>query len=126
MRLRCMKGLLFFILLTLMVISSGCYKIVGQWLDIPPGEPGVIIEMNVMVPMRDGVRLATDIYRPDRPGLFPAILSRIPYGTDTKMNNYIGKYFARNGYVMLAQDCRGIENSEGYWYPLKLKFFICF
>ncbi|HUT52446.1 MAG TPA: CocE/NonD family hydrolase [bacterium] len=97
----------------------GCVKVVSRALAIPPGEPGPVrIEMNVMVPMRDGIKLAVDVYRPDRDGRFPAILSRIPYGTDEKMYDYIGKYFARNGYVLLAQDTRGIENSEGTWYPL--------
>jgi len=110
-----------FILSALLVLAAsvgGCIRIVSSVLDIPPGEPGVVIEMNVMVPMRDGVRLATDIYRPDRPGRYPALLSRIPYGTDSKTYKYLGKYFARNGYVALIQDTRGIENSEGYWYPL--------
>ncbi len=98
--------------------AGGCYRIVSGFLEIPPGQRGVIVEMNVMVEMRDGVKLATDVYRPDRPGRFPALLSRIPYGTDADMYRYIGKYFARNDYVVLLQDTRGIENSEGYWYPL--------
>ncbi len=105
------------ILAALTLSGSGC-SLVAHVLDIPPGEPGVIIEMNVMVPMRDGVRLATDVYRPDRPGKYPVIMSRIPYGTDSKMYKRVGKYFARNDYILLAQDTRGIENSEGYWWPL--------
>jgi putative CocE/NonD family hydrolase len=100
------------------VAVAGFIKVVSRVLDIPAGELEVVVEMNVMVPMRDGVSLATDIYRPEGEGKFPAILSRIPYGTDSRTYTYIGKYFARNGYVLLAQDTRGIENSEGYWYPL--------
>ena len=38
------------------------------------------VEKNVYVPMRDGVRLAVDIYRPDAPGKFPALLGMSPYG----------------------------------------------
>lgn len=106
-------------MLTASLFGSGCAKVVPKALGIPAGEPGAVsIEMNVMVPMRDGVKLAMDVYRPKREGKYPAILSRIPYGTDSKMYTYVGKYFARNGYVMLAQDTRGIENSEGTWYPL--------
>ena len=41
---------------------------------------GIVIERNVMVLMRDAVRLATDIYRPDKPGRFPVLLQRLPYG----------------------------------------------
>jgi uncharacterized protein len=98
--------------------SGGCYKVVGSVLDIPAGKRGVAIEMNVMVPTRDGIGLASDIYRPDRPGKYPVILSRIPYGTDSKMYTYVGKYFARNDYILIAQDTRGIQNSDGTWYPL--------
>ncbi len=44
-----------------------------------------MIERNVMVPMRDGVRLATDVYLPARdgqilPGRFPTLFARTPYG----------------------------------------------
>ena len=49
-----------------------------------PAEYGVIVEKNVMIPVRDGVRLAADIYRPARDGKpaagrFPALLTRTPY-----------------------------------------------
>jgi predicted acyl esterase len=38
------------------------------------------VEKNIMVPARDGVRLAVDVYRPDAPGKFPALLGMSPYG----------------------------------------------
>ena len=46
-------------------------------------EFGILIARDVMVPMRDGVKLATDIYRPARddeplPEVFPALLLRHP------------------------------------------------
>lgn len=48
---------------------------------------GIIAQKNVMVPMRDGVKLATDIYLPARDGTavegrFPVVLSRTPYGKE--------------------------------------------
>ena len=39
-------------------------------------------EKNVYVPMRDGVRLAVDIYRLDAEGKFPALLAMSPYGKE--------------------------------------------
>lgn len=62
----------------------------------------VEVDVNVMVPMRDGVKLATDIYRPEAEGRFPAILVRLPYG---KTEAYcempaFGWYFAKRGYVL--------------------------
>ncbi len=81
----------------------------------------VIIQTNVMVQMRDGVRLATDIYLPaknDAPaeGRFPVILTRMPYNKNGSKRH--GEYFATNGYVFVAQDTRGRYASEGVWHML--------
>ncbi len=65
----------------------------------------------VMVPMRDGKRLATDIYRPYGDGPFPALLSRTPYGR-TKAGKD-GSGFTREGFVFVMQDMRGRFDSEG-------------
>ena len=43
------------------------------------GNESVIVERDVWVPMRDGVRLQADIWRPARAGRFPALLQRTPY-----------------------------------------------
>jgi putative CocE/NonD family hydrolase len=75
-------------------------------------DPGVLVENNVMVPMRDGVRLATDIYRlRDAKGKLPVVLYRSPYNKNGLRRE--GFYFAKHGYVVLAQDCRGRFGSEG-------------
>jgi predicted acyl esterase len=49
---------------------------------IQPVPAGVTIERDVMVTMPDGVKLACNVYRPDKPGKFPVILSLTPYGKD--------------------------------------------
>ena len=79
---------------------------------------GVIVAKNVMVPMRDGVRLAIDIYRPALNGLpvegkFPVILERTPY--DKARSESWTQYFAPRGYIAVAQDVRGRFASEGTW-----------
>ena len=78
----------------------------------------VIRERNVMVPMRDGTRLATDIYRPDAPGRFPVLVTRGPYGKDTYADNqeHSSWYFPQRGYVVASQDCRARFDSEGDYY----------
>ena len=40
---------------------------------------GIVVERDLMVPARDGVALATDVYRPEGPGPFPVLLERTPY-----------------------------------------------
>ena len=81
----------------------------------------VKIAKDVMVPMRDGVRLASDIYFPAvrgeiAEGEFPVILERTPYDKTGPRNVTYGKYFARRGYVTVYQDVRGRFASEGEWY----------
>ncbi len=64
-----------------------------------------------MIPMRDGKRLATDIYRPRGEGPFPVVLSRTPYGRTTTGKE--GSGFTRDGFVFVMQDMRGRFDSEG-------------
>src|SRR5512140_1171103 len=72
----------------------------------------VIEELDVRVPMRDGVRLSTNIYRPDAPGRFPVLLMRSPYGNGGAGNTEAG-YAVSHGYVVVLQDTRGRYESEG-------------
>ena len=72
-----------------------------------------------MVPMSDGTRLAIDIYRPDAPGKFPALVERTPYDKTKSSEIQVGAhtFFAERGYVFLVQDTRGRFASEGAFYP---------
>jgi len=67
-----------------------------------------------MVPMSDGVRLATDVWRPDGPGPFPVILVRTPY--HRKGGGPLA--YVQQGYALVVQDCRGKFDSEGVFTPL--------
>ncbi|HKP28953.1 MAG TPA: CocE/NonD family hydrolase, partial [Gemmatimonadales bacterium] len=83
----------------------------------------VVVERNMMVPMRDSVRLATDLYFPARDGRpangrFPAILVRTPYGKPAEEGRLGDSLFARNGYVVVYQDVRGRFESEGIWHMM--------
>ena len=79
-----------------------------------PGE-GMIIEKNVMIRMRDAVRLATDIYRPAGKEHYPVVLVRTPYGSETPEYIEKAKFYVRHGYVYAVQDIRGKYDSEGKW-----------
>lgn len=68
-----------------------------------------------MVPMRDGVRLATDVYLPDTDRKVPTVLVRTPYGKNVNAAMY-DRYVMR-GYAVVLQDTRGREDSEGQWIP---------
>jgi len=80
----------------------------------------IVASQNVMVPMRDGVQLATNIYRPGINGIpvpdkFPVILERTPYDKDH--SEYWPLYFVPRGYVVVTQDVRGRYASQGRWRP---------
>ncbi|MEZ5277840.1 MAG: CocE/NonD family hydrolase [Opitutaceae bacterium] len=70
---------------------------------------GVITEIDVAMPMRDGMVLRSDLMRPDGPGPFPALLNRTPY----KKSVDDLEAFARAGYAVLSQDLRGRYASDG-------------
>ena len=81
-----------------------------------------VIDQKVMMPMRDGIRLATDIYRPKGEGKYPIVFSRTPYNFNTwadgKMVNgpLQAAYEAvSRGYVYVVQNERGRFFSEGEW-----------
>lgn len=90
-------------------------------MSLPEPAFGTIIAENVMVPMRDGVRLATDIYRPAAPdgtplpGPFPTILYRTSYDKSNAIAHIepVARFFTPRGYVCLLQDLRGRGRSEG-------------
>lgn len=66
----------------------------------------------ILVPMQDGVKLVTDVYKPDGPGPWPVILARSTYGRAMKD----AANFAQSGYVVVIQDVRGMGESEGEQY----------
>lgn len=89
------------------------------------------VDLDVMIPMRDGITLATNIHYPTldgrrAPGRYPVILERTPYGKDEPSRSErthlhedpltrsaVAQYFVKHGYVVIYQDCRGRHNSDG-------------
>jgi uncharacterized protein len=98
-----------------------CISTAAQALDpaMPPvGTVQYRVDSSVFIRMRDGTRLATDLYLPEgRPGdRYPVVLIRTPYG------NFPGSYlepterfFASHGYAVAVQDKRGKFRSEGIY-----------
>ncbi|HEX6315648.1 MAG TPA: CocE/NonD family hydrolase [Gemmatimonadaceae bacterium] len=86
-----------------------------------------VVKRDLMVRMRDGVRLATDVYLPADDGTrFPIILERTPYNKEAPSRSErspanpvplgragVAEFFVRRGYAVVYQDCRGRYKSEG-------------
>jgi hypothetical protein len=79
----------------------------------------VKMEHNVPIPMRDGVKLSADIYRPAAEGKFPVILVRTPYSNNTLAAIEQSKFFAERGYAHVQVDVRGRYDSEGTFYAFR-------
>ncbi len=111
------------IIMMLLSLICGCSKLkwsaAAIFIDIQLPAHSIVKENNVMIPLRDGIRLAADIYRPAKSGQYPVVLIRTPYGKTNKEHRYdlMGGIFASHGYVVVVQDVRGRYGSEGNWYP---------
>ena len=81
-----------------------------------------VIEHKIMMPMRDGIRLATDIYRPKTEAKVPIIFSRTPYnfnswGDGERRTRTAQRALeaVKHGYAYVVQNERGRYYSEGEW-----------
>jgi uncharacterized protein len=117
------------------------------WEGIPPAEggypgfnprtekaEGIICEYDFTVPMRDGVKIYVDIFRPEKEGKYPVLIAWSPYGKhghvkytvfpkcgvcDADMSKYCAfegpepVYWCAKGYIIINVDPRGCWNSEG-------------
>ncbi|MCL4215113.1 MAG: CocE/NonD family hydrolase [Gemmatimonadales bacterium] len=88
----------------------------ADWVGSPKQYDAVLVSRDLMMPTRDGKRMATDIFRPARDGQpvnerFPVLLNRTPY--DKTQLHSQAQWFAERGYVVAVQDARGRYKSEG-------------
>jgi putative CocE/NonD family hydrolase len=79
---------------------------------------GIVVSKDVMVRMRDGIRLATDLHRPGRDGElakgeFPTIVCLTPYDKTERRYTEIADFFVPRGYAVVLQDIRDRHRSEG-------------
>ena len=75
----------------------------------------LLVERNVRTPMRDGVELAADIWRPAAGGPFPVLVIRTPYGRTMMSAMAPPDTLAQAGFAVVVQDCRGRFDSDGEW-----------
>jgi putative CocE/NonD family hydrolase len=94
-----------------LALSRSLFVFAEQQAPRPPHR--VKVEKNVRIPMRDGVTLAADFYRPDADGRFPALVQLSYYITGPAQ----AEFFAPHGYVCVLANSRGRGGSEGDWDP---------
>ena len=69
----------------------------------------------VMLAMRDGVRLAADVYLPQGKGPWPVVLVRTPYIKNNRMFAGASDHYTSQGYAYVVQDVRGKGHSQGFY-----------
>ncbi len=73
-------------------------------------------QLGLVVPMRDGIHLAADLFLPRSGGRWPTVLVRTPYNRKAApMRSYL--FFVRRGYAVLIEDVRGRYASQGSFGP---------
>jgi len=109
-------------LLFIITFSLGVFQIHAQNDIFEKLQEIAIIDQKVMMPMRDGIRLATDIYRPKTDKPVPVIFSRTPYnfnswGDGEQKTRTAEKAYevVQRGYAYVVQNERGRYYSEGEW-----------
>ncbi|HYC33017.1 MAG TPA: CocE/NonD family hydrolase [Gemmatimonadales bacterium] len=83
------------------------------------GQTPARVDSAIAVPMRDGIVLRADLYRPAGNGRYPVLVYRTPYGRaeappDPLIPDAVGR-----GYAVLLQDVRGRHGSEGTFDPYR-------
>lgn len=110
----------FLIILSVVFIITIPSEAQQEWVDSL--KSSAIIEQKLMVPMRDGIRLATDVYRPKTDKPVPIIFSRTPYNFNSYRDGRLSTRSMRSawqavkrGYAYIVQNERGRFFSEGEW-----------
>ena len=110
------------VVVTALVLLAGCHarKPIAE-ADAPEPPVGRFrVERDLAVPMRDGIVLRADVYRPETAGRLPVLVYRTPYGKHNAADSYQThlKAVARN-YVVVLQDVRGRYGSDGRFDPYR-------
>src|SRR5580698_4912174 len=104
----------------ILIAGFACAALIADGAPLEPAKPyrDVLRQQDVMVAARDGVLLATDIYRPADGSVpasqrLPVLLHRTPYDKSEPAAVAIAGALAKHGYVVMVQDTRGRHRSQG-------------
>jgi len=108
------------ILLALAACAAAARGSSPKFREIYPPQNDVMIDHHVAIPMRDGITLYADVYRPVATGKYPVLVCRTPYSTQRYPVSYEEPvFFSSRGFVYVFQDVRGRHESEGKWEPFR-------
>jgi len=91
----------------------------ARLLSLPDATEDFTVTRDVRIPMRDGVTLAADLYRPAGGTPAGTLLIRGPYGRGLIMATLLARIYAAHGYQALFVSCRGTFGSGGAFDPMR-------
>jgi len=97
-------------------------SILAYHLRIRPPEYFVKVDKSVAFTTQYGIKLVSDLYRPQRVKKTATILIRIPYTKNIQarfFSNVVGRLWAERGYTVVIQGTRGRYESEGRHVPFQ-------
>ncbi len=94
-------------------------RTLGRLLGLPPHTTDYDVHHRVRIPMRDGVELVADHYRPLTSSPSGTLLVRGPYGRGYPVSVLFGRVYASRGYHVVVQSVRGTFASGGDFDPFR-------
>src|SRR5262245_10916713 len=92
-------------------------RVVERLAKLPPATHRLAqVEGDVPIPMADGALLLADVFHPSGAGPSPCVLMRSPYGR-RGIGRLFGEVYARRGFRVISQSCRGTFGSGGTFRP---------
>ena len=103
------------------VVMAVLLLVVAAWSLTAQDLPQILIDHHRAIPMRDGVTLYADVYRPAREGRYPTVVVRTPYGVQREGAGSHDRLvqLGRMGYAVVNVDTRGRFESDGIWDPFR-------
>jgi putative CocE/NonD family hydrolase len=98
---------------------------IGAWPESSSAQQREVIEYpmvvryNLKIPMRDGVHLSVDVFRPRDESKHPAVFELTPYNNDGERVMANAWHFVKRGYAFVTADARGRYDSEGTFVPYR-------
>src|SRR3954468_14375277 len=94
---------------------------VALWSAAPlPAQSPLRADTALVIPMRDGVVLRADLYRPAHDGRFPVLVYRTPYDRSAPTGGFsLVRDAVARGYAVMLQDVRGRYGSDGVFDPYR-------
>src|SRR5712692_4386793 len=104
---------------TIAAVAAAGWSLPAGAQDRPVLDYPMTVRLDVRVPMRDGVHLSADVYRPRDDARHPTMFELTPYNNNNEGSVEQAWHFVQRGYAVVMADVRGRYDSEGEFDPYR-------